>query len=139
MIGIFHYLKKPLIRNIRNIRNSSSLNIFRKSILKFMTPSTNSLFNCHNPKGIKLITRLRLGLSHLREHKFKHSFQDSLNPFCSCGFVLPVLFLRICLIPGYLYSFRYPVIVSFNFTVYDIIYIYIYIKKPFWSNRICQN
>ena len=68
-----------------NIRNSSSFNIFRKSILKFIRPSANSLFNCHNPKGIKFITRLRLGLSHLREHKFKHSFQDSLNPFCSCG------------------------------------------------------
>ena len=35
--------------------------------------------------GIKLITRLRLGLSHLREHKFKHSFQDTLNPLCNCG------------------------------------------------------
>ena len=22
--------------------------------------------------------------SHFREHKFKHSFQDSFNPFCSC-------------------------------------------------------
>ena len=39
----------------------------------------------HNPKGIKLITRLRLGLSHLREHKFKHSFQDTINPLCNCG------------------------------------------------------
>ena len=68
-----------------NIRNSSSFNIFRKSILKFIRPSANSLFNCHNPKGIKFITRLRLGLSQLREHKFKHSFQDSLNPFCSWG------------------------------------------------------
>ena len=68
-----------------NIRNSSSFNIFRKSILKFIRPSANSLFNCHNPKGIKFITRLWLGLSHLREHKFKHSFQDSLNPFYSCG------------------------------------------------------
>ena len=29
--------------------------------------------------------RLRLGLSHLRQHKFKHSFKDTLNPFCSCG------------------------------------------------------
>ena len=172
------------------------------------------------------ITRLRLGLSHLRQHKFKHSFQDSLNPFCSCGldiestahFLLhcptyiierrtllstlvnidnnlldlcePVLirtllfgsnsfdtdantnvlnatieyiistkrfdeplfqwkqkifkqcyesahfvfivvtciickflycFFRICFIPGYLCNFRYLVIVSFNFTVYDII------------------
>ena len=32
-----------------------------------------------------MLTRLRLGLSHLRERKFKHSFQDSLNPICSCG------------------------------------------------------
>ena len=68
-----------------NIRNSSSFNIFRKSILKFIRPSANSLFNCHNPKEIKFITRLRLGLSYLREHKFKHSFKDSLNPSCSCG------------------------------------------------------
>ena len=68
-----------------NIRNSSSFNIFSKSILKFIRQSANSFFDCHNPKGMKFITRLRLGLSHLREHKFKHSFQDSLNPFCSCG------------------------------------------------------
>ena len=50
-----------------------------------MRPSPNKIFQCNNPKGIKLVTRLRLGLSHLREHKFKHSFQDTLNPFCSCG------------------------------------------------------
>ena len=30
------------------------------------------------------LLRLRLGLSHLREHKFKHSFQDTLNPLCNC-------------------------------------------------------
>ena len=34
-------------------------------------------------------------------------------------------FLRICFIPRYPYNFRYLVIVSFNFTVYDI-YIYLY-------------
>ena len=67
-----------------NIRNSSSFNIFRKSIRKFIRLSANSLFNCHNPKGIKFINRLRLDLSHLRERNFKHSSQDSLNPFCSC-------------------------------------------------------
>ena len=38
--------------------------------------------NCHNPKGIKLVTRQSTGLSHLHRHKFKHSFQDSLNPIC---------------------------------------------------------
>ena len=68
-----------------NIRNSESLNIFKKTLLNFIRPSGSTVFNCHNPKGVKLLTRLRLGLSHLREHKFKHSFQDSLNPICSCG------------------------------------------------------
>ena len=30
----------------------------------------------------RYITRLSLGFSHLREHKFKHNFQDRLNPLC---------------------------------------------------------
>ena len=67
------------------IKNPESIVTFKKRILSFIRPSANSTFNCHNPRGIKLLSRLRLGLSHLREHKFKHSFQDSLNPFCSCG------------------------------------------------------
>ena len=44
-----------------------------------------STFHCHSLDGLKPITRL--GLSHLRFHKFKHSFQDILNPICSCGTV----------------------------------------------------
>ena len=36
-------------------------------------------------KEIKIVTRLRLGLSHLREDKFKHSFRDTLNSLCSYG------------------------------------------------------
>ena len=67
------------------MRNSTSINIFKKSLLQFVRPSPNSLFNCHSPKGIKYELRLRLGLSHLREHKFKGSFQDTLNPFCDYG------------------------------------------------------
>ena len=44
-----------------------------------------SAFNCHNPIGKKLILRLRLGLSHLRDRKFKHNFLDWLKPICYCG------------------------------------------------------
>ena len=39
----------------------------------------------HNHDGIKLLTRLQVGLSLLREHKFRHNFQDSLDPLCNCG------------------------------------------------------
>ena len=31
------------------------------------------------------MTRLRLGLNHLRENKFNHNFQNCINPRCSCG------------------------------------------------------
>ena len=59
------------------------MKLWKKRILSFIRPSPDSTFNCHNLRGIKLLSRLRLGLSHLREHKFKHCFQDSLNPFCN--------------------------------------------------------
>ena len=57
------------------IPNSESLSIFRKNILYFIKPAPNSIYNCHNPKGVKLIARC-----HLREHKFKYNFEDSINP-----------------------------------------------------------
>ena len=68
-----------------NLRSASSLNVFKKKLLKFIRPSPSSVLSCHNYKGIKYLTRLQPGLSHLCEHKFKHSFEDTLNPFCSCG------------------------------------------------------
>ena len=45
----------------------------------------NSVFGVANKNGIKLLTRLRVGLSHLKEHKFRHNFQDTINPLCSCS------------------------------------------------------
>ena len=66
-------------------KNSESLAIFKKSILAFIRRYTNTTFHCHNSKGLKLIKRLGLGSRHLRFHKFKHSFQDTLNPICNCG------------------------------------------------------
>ena len=56
--------------------------------MAFIKPSTNNTFHCHSPDGLKLITRLRLGLlSHIWLHKFKHNFQDTLNPICNYGTV----------------------------------------------------
>ena len=66
-----------------SIRNSKSLSTFKTIILQFIRPSPSSTYNCLNNKGIKHITRLRLELNHLRNHKFKHGFLDSLNPICN--------------------------------------------------------
>ena len=43
--------------------------IFKKELLKFIRPKQSSIFNIFYPLGLKLLTRLRVNLSHLREHK----------------------------------------------------------------------
>ena len=56
----------------------------------------------HNPKGLKLIPRIRLGLIHLLFHKFKHSFQHTLNPNCGTVETTANYFLHSC----YFFNFR---------------------------------
>ena len=67
-----------------NIRNRDSLNVFKLSLLKFVRSVANGLFKTNNLYHLKLLTRLRLGLSHSCYHKFKHGFQDCINPICIC-------------------------------------------------------
>ena len=65
--------------------NSLDVNIRKKELLKFIRPVPNSTYNINDSKGLTLLTRLRLGLSHLRDHKFRYNFQDCVSPMCSCG------------------------------------------------------
>ena len=82
-----------------NLRNSVTYETFKNSIVKFIRPSPNSIFKCHNQQGIKFLITLRLGLSHLREHKFKHSFQDSLNHYVSAVLKLNQLHISCSTVP----------------------------------------
>ena len=67
------------------LQNSVSLQSFKRSLLLFIRPTASPIYTIHHARGLKLLTRLRLGLSHLREHKFRHNFNDTINPFCPCG------------------------------------------------------
>ena len=49
------------------IRNSESISIFKNKLLSFHPVQTNNIFD---PKGPTFRTSLRLGLSHLNEHRF---------------------------------------------------------------------
>ena len=42
----------------------------------------HSVYNNRKPIGLKLLTRLRLGLSHVNEHRFNHNFENCVNPLC---------------------------------------------------------
>ena len=67
------------------IRNSESISIFKNKLLSFIRPVQNSIHNIVDQKGIKLLTCLRLDFSHLNEHRFRHNFENCLNPLCSCS------------------------------------------------------
>ena len=67
------------------IRNSESIAIFKSRLLSFIRPIQSDVYNIFDPIGLKFLTRLRLDFSHLNEHRFRHNFQDCLNPLCSCS------------------------------------------------------
>ena len=67
-----------------DIRNLDSHAMFRKKLLTFIRPSEKSAYNIYHPKRSKILNRMRLGFSLLREQKFRHNFADIVNPLCSC-------------------------------------------------------
>ena len=83
--SFFPYAIKEWNKLSLEIRNSESYSLFNKSWLKFIRTIPNSVFIVPNIYQIKLLTRLCVGLRHLREHKFRHNFQDAINLLCSCS------------------------------------------------------
>ena len=62
-----------------------SIASFKHALARFYRPSPSLLYNVHHPKGIIFLNRLRVNFSHLKEHKFRHNFQDTVDPFCNCS------------------------------------------------------
>ena len=52
------------------IRNSESIVIFKSRLLSFICLVPSDVYNIFDPIGLILLTRLRLGFSHLNEHRF---------------------------------------------------------------------
>ena len=66
-------------------KSLSFYEVFKNSLLKCIRSSHNRWFTISESLGINLLTRYRLVLSHLREHKFNHNFQDIINSLCCCS------------------------------------------------------
>ena len=43
-------------------------------------PPPTPVYSIHDLKGLAILTQLRVGLSKLNLHKFRHNFRDTLNP-----------------------------------------------------------
>ena len=59
-----------------------SVTVFEKKLLSIIRPPAKSVFGIHDPMGLSHFTQLRVGLSKLNFHKFRHNFKDTVNPMC---------------------------------------------------------
>ena len=64
-----------------SIRTAITLSQFKNELIKCIRPPKRLTFKIDDILDIKLITRIRSGFSHLREHKHHHNFP--VNPTCS--------------------------------------------------------
>ena len=64
------------------LRLAPSVAVFKKKLLSIVRPPAKSVFGIHDPIGLPYRTQLRVGLSKLNFHKFKHNFRDTINPMC---------------------------------------------------------
>ena len=83
--SFFSYCISQLKNNLDScIRNLPSLATFKHAILDFIRPVPTPVFKLNRLSSFVFFTRLRVGFSHLREHKFRHDFLDIVDPICSC-------------------------------------------------------
>ena len=83
--SFFPYCAKEWGNLSEELRNIDSIETLKLSILNFVRPRENSVFAVHDISGLKLLTRLRMNFNHLNKHKFRHNFNDTINPMCPCG------------------------------------------------------
>ena len=64
------------------IKASSSVSIFKAKLLVLIRPNAKSVYGIHDPVGLSYLTQLRVSLSKLNLHKFKHNFRDAIDAMC---------------------------------------------------------
>ena len=64
------------------IRPVPSAAFFKAKLLSIIRPPAKSVFGIYDPIGLSYLSQIRVGLSKLNFHKFKHSFRDAVNPMC---------------------------------------------------------
>ena len=66
------------------IREAKTISIFKNTLLRIIRPPKKEIFGIHI-YGLKWIFQLRVGLSCLRDHKYRHHFIDTPSPLCCCN------------------------------------------------------
>ena len=68
-----------------NFQGNITKNSIKSHILKTIRPFSKSVYNIHDPIGIRYLFQLTTGLSPLRSHKYRHNFLDTPTDNCICN------------------------------------------------------
>ena len=88
------------------IKNAPTLNAFKKRYMDFVNITPNLVYGIHNPVGLKYLTRLCVGLSYLRAHKYQHNVSDTTTKFCYCSNNVPETTEHYLLYSPYLLTYK---------------------------------
>ena len=69
---------------IGNFEIMQSIVKLKDYINSLIRPNVKSIFGIYDPVGIRFIFQLRLRLSPLRSHKWRHNFIDTTSDICHC-------------------------------------------------------
>ena len=61
-------------------REERSLSLFRTRLIGLVRPMKGQMYGIHDLFGVRRLTQLRVGLSPLRDHTFRHNFLDTNDP-----------------------------------------------------------
>ena len=81
--------------NLDSIRNSESISIFKSRLLSFICLFQSKYYNIFDPR-LKFLICLRLGFSHLNEHRFCHNFQDCIIFYVLVVWRLKIFYITFC-------------------------------------------
>ena len=59
------------------MRQLPTLGMFKKRLFSLIRPLPQPVYSIHDPKGLAILTQLRVGLSKLNLHKVKHNVKDT--------------------------------------------------------------
>ena len=92
----FPYCTKEWNQLNDDIKKIESIKKFKKMLIKIIRTKENSVFGVSDIYGVKLLTPIRLNFSRLNEHKFRHKFNDMINPCATAVLLLKQLFITSC-------------------------------------------
>ena len=64
------------------IRELPTVSSFKNRFSSLIRPIQKPVYGIYDPKGVAILTQLRVGLSKLIFHNFYHNFRDTVDPMC---------------------------------------------------------